>query len=129
MDPKSIKVGEPVWYRVWVSRGDPFAAVVDSEPWLLGGQTWVCRLRELGPEYARATGRKPGTTIVSAAACDALSPRGESEFKSMGPWDYASVKAAVEDSCTSAAFTCADNRNPEPCPACEVWLKLTGRWR
>jgi hypothetical protein len=65
-----IQPGALVWYES--SPGRRFSAVVDEEPWLLGGHTWVTRLRELPPEY-----REGKRSTVPAAACDRLAPRTE----------------------------------------------------
>lgn len=67
-----LKPGDPVWYSPSL-RGPRFAAVVDSEPWSLGGHTAVVRLRELGSDYQERTGRQ--RTTVPAAACSHIERR------------------------------------------------------
>ncbi len=73
MEPKDLRPGEPVWYAS--SPGILWPAVVDGEPWKLGGHTWVVRLRDLPPEYG-AQFSFPRTTVC-AAALFALTPRVE----------------------------------------------------
>ena len=60
--------GDPIWYAPTLG-GARYPGVVDSEPRLLGGVTWVVRLRDMCPEYGIATGRA-GRTTVAAAECE-----------------------------------------------------------
>jgi hypothetical protein len=71
VDVSWITIGVLVWYE---SRpGEKHAAVVDSEPWELGGGQKVVRLVGLGEEYAKGTSR--GATHVPCAATWCLTPR------------------------------------------------------
>ena len=70
MERDWIVPGVPVWYAS--SPGDEYAGVVDSEPRLLGGHTWVVNLREMEPRY-----RNGSRTTVPAAACHAIRARAE----------------------------------------------------
>lgn len=74
--PAFVCLRSRVWYKPKPSQR--YAAVVASEPWLLGGHTWVVRLEGLGDDYRSGTGRQEST--IAAAACDCLESRfGESE--------------------------------------------------
>jgi len=64
----SWRPGDPIWYSPTLG-GASYPGVVDSEPRLLGGTTWVVRLRDMCPEYGIATGRT-GRTTVAAAECE-----------------------------------------------------------
>ena len=60
------KPGDMVEYQP--SAGGPwFPATVDSEPWQLGGGTWVVHLKDLPPEYG-ALCSSPRTTVKAAEA-------------------------------------------------------------
>lgn len=66
--PPAFHVGDRVQY--WPSlNGKSFPAVVASEPWQLGGHTWVMRLEDLPQEYAVYTGKKGPRHVVAAACC------------------------------------------------------------
>lgn len=99
--PGAWKVGDIVLYSP--SPGRAFGAVVDSEPTLLGGHTWVVWLKGLGREYALYTGRN--RTTVPAAACDCMQP---------APLDYVGgewlVNSEVEQ---QALVTFASESSPE----------------
>lgn len=58
--------GDMVWYLPSLN-GPRFPAVVDSEPWQLGGGSWVVRLRDLPQAYCDHTCRQRRT--VPAAEC------------------------------------------------------------
>lgn len=65
MSPDDIKLGARVLYSPSLG-GPKFAAVVASEPWLLGGHTWVVRLEQLGDDYCKYTSRER-KSVPSAA--------------------------------------------------------------
>lgn len=60
------KPGDTVWYLP-SANGPRFPAVVDSEPWQLGGHSWVVRLRDLPQAYCDYSKRQ--RTTVPAAEC------------------------------------------------------------
>jgi hypothetical protein len=66
--PAWIRDGAAILYRASPAPGWTFRGVVDGEPWLLSGHTWVVRLREMEKRY-----RNGARSTVSAAACDVLS--------------------------------------------------------
>ncbi len=73
MKPDDIKPGTPVWYEGVNGRAEhTYAAVVDTEPWMLGGHTLVCHLRELDDRFAA---RNHGSRRVAAASVLHLRPR------------------------------------------------------
>jgi len=67
--PGWIRDGAAILYRASPAPGWTFRGVVDGEPWLLGGHTWVVRLRAMETRY-----RNGERSTVPAAACDALTP-------------------------------------------------------
>jgi len=91
--PAWIVDGAPVWYEASPHPGWTFAGVVDGEPRLLGGHTWVVPLREMEPRY-----RDGKRSTVPAAACGSLRPREpEMADRDLKPdkWDLAAAMARV----------------------------------
>jgi hypothetical protein len=67
-----IRDGALCWYQSSPGVDYRFAGVVDGRPRLLGGHTWVVKLRDMEFRY-----RNGERKTVPAAACDALAPREE----------------------------------------------------
>lgn len=72
--PAWIIDGAHVWYQSSPGPEHRYAGVVDGTPRLLGGHTWVVRLRHMDPRY-----RNGDRTTVPAAACHCLEPRVDDE--------------------------------------------------
>ena len=69
--PSWVKHGAAVWYSPALLPGvaarPRVSAVVDGEPWLLGGNAWVVRLHQMDPSYPKR--------YVNAASVRSLLPR------------------------------------------------------
>jgi len=91
--PPTWRIGDRVWYAPsLLSR--MFRAVVASEPWRLGGYTWVVRLEGLPQEYSDYCQRQRST--VPAAECvQHVTKRSASDSRVSVSWDEGHAKGAL----------------------------------